>query len=845
MGEVYRARDGRLGRDVALKVLPESLSGDQNRLARFEQEARAAGSLNHPNVLIIYDIGSHEGAPYIVSELLEGKSLSELLGAGSIALSKALDYGRQIAAGLAAAHEKGIVHRDLKPDNLFVCSGDHVKILDFGLAKLVEPEAPIDSEEKTHEFQGMAETEAGVILGTVGYMSPEQVRGRPADLRSDIFSLGVVLYEMCTGRGAFRGDSAIETMHAILTSEPPEISSAEKPIPHELQRIIEHCLEKDPSHRFQSAEDLAFSLGALGGAPSTTSRPAIVDEGSRRRVRSPFLLLAAAALGTVFGALLTLGVFSSDGESRDPTRPARFQPLTFRSGNIERVRFAPDGQTVVYAAGWEGDPVRVFSTRLDGPESRRLDIPPSGLFSVSAKGTLALALGCRLNWGLCQGTLAEMPLAGGAPRELIEGVDYAEWDPAGEQRAVVRVVTGSYRVEYPIGNVLTTTDGWIQGLRFSPDGTHLAFIEHAVIGQTTGNISVVDLNGERTLLASTTYLGNDLSWSPDGEEIWYSTLDEGGAPGIWGTNLAGEVRLVLATSGDSDVRDTSPDGRALLVEYRAGTLLMVLAPGSDREEALSWFDTSTVADLSSDGEQLLFFEWGTATKGTPTVYVRPTAGDDAIRLGEGKALAMSPDQRFALALRDSPPRLVVLPLGAGQERELDNAGVASYSSARWFPDGKRILFTGDGDDGVFRTYYQDVGGGPAEPAPVLGVLAVLVSPEGERIAGYGLDGERYVCDTDGESCWPLDGAEPGDRFLEWSDDGEELFMRAANDDVIEIYRLDIQTGERTLWREIAPADRVGFQGFEVEGVRITPDGRYHAYTHWRSLDALYLVEGLG
>jgi len=848
MGEVYRAHDGRLGRDVALKVLPESLSSDPERLARFEREARAASSLNHGNVLAIYDIGRHGGAPYIVSELLEGHTLREALAAGPPSLRRVVDQARQIASGLAAAHDKRIVHRDLKPDNLFVCSDGRIKILDFGLAKLVEPEG-LGDDEMTQALGDAAETGAGVILGTVGYMSPEQVRGQPADARSDIFAFGAILYEMCSGRAAFRAASAVETLHAILAAEPPEVDVEHRPVPAELERIVRHCLEKDPGRRFQSAQDLVFSLDALAGGvstPSVLARP--LPEA--RRPASVFALAGAAVAvsGLLAFAVLTLRDHESapDAGTKPPASALSYRRLTFREGNIPAARFAPDGQTVIYAAGWEGEPVQLFSTRVDGPESRRLDLPPAGLFAVSGNGTLALALGCRLNWGFCQGTLAEMPLSGGAPRELLENVDFADWDPGGERLAVVRAVEGSYRIEYPIGRVLFTTDGWITGLRFSPDGAAIAFAEHPVIGRTAGNLSLLDLEGRRRIISDgwENIFGATTTWTPAGDEIWFSAARQGVTTAIWAADLADNVRRLVSPGSATYVADVAPDGRVLLAEGNSRSRMIALAPGADHERVFSWFDWSTVADLSPDGGRILFYEWGEAIGGNPTVYVRPTDGGDAIRLGEGKALALSPDQRLALATRGQPPRLVVLPLGAGEERELDHRGVADYLSARWFPDGQRILFIGEGADGVVRTYYQRVDGGPATEAPVLGILGVLVSPEGERLAGYGLDGERYVCDSDGESCSQLPGSEPADRLLQWSDDGGFIYVRGANDARIDVYRIDLASGRRQPWRSIAPEDTSGMLGFEGEGVRITPDGRYHAYSYWRTLDTLYLADGL-
>src|SRR5438105_11846561 len=271
MGEVYRARDPRLGREVAIKVLPASFSADAERLRRFEQEAKAAGVLNHPNVTAVYDIGTAEDAPYVVQELLEGETLRAVLAGGRLSPRKTIDYSLQIVHGLAAAHEKGIVHRDLKPENIFVTNDGRVKILDFGLAKLTHTE---ERGQATNLPTATAGTEPGVVLGTLGYMSPEQVRGRPADARSDIFSFGAILYEMLSGQRAFRGDSAADTMSAILKEDPPDLSATNQNISPGLERIVRHCLEKSPEQRFHSAHDLAFDIEALSGT-SAPGRGAI------------------------------------------------------------------------------------------------------------------------------------------------------------------------------------------------------------------------------------------------------------------------------------------------------------------------------------------------------------------------------------------------------------------------------------------------------------------------------------------------------------------------------------------------------------------------------------------
>src|SRR5438128_1666666 len=298
MGEVYRARDTRLGRDVALKVLPESFLREGDRLRRFEQEAQAVAALNHPNILAIFDTGQNDGSPFLVSELLEGETLRTVLDRGAMAPRKTIDYGVQIAQGLAAAHEKEIVHRDLKPENIFVTKDARIKILDFGLAKLAQKASAAGADDGVTLTS--SHTAAGVVMGSASYMAPEQVRGELSDPRTDIFAFGAVLYEMLSGTRAFRGDTPAETMTAVLKEDPPEISDPGHPISPALDRIVRRCLEKETEHRFQSAKDLSFALSALSGTDSSgTARIA------KTRRRMPRLLWAAVALALVTGAGLT------------------------------------------------------------------------------------------------------------------------------------------------------------------------------------------------------------------------------------------------------------------------------------------------------------------------------------------------------------------------------------------------------------------------------------------------------------------------------------------------------------------------------------------------------------
>src|SRR6266542_3307226 len=369
MGEVYRARDTRLGRDVAVKVLPSSYADNKERLQRFEQEACAAGALNHPNILIVHDIGSHDDAPYVVSELLEGETLRQRTTGAALAQRRVVDYALQIAHGLAAAHDKGIVHRDLKPENLFVTKDGRIKILDFGLAKLT---GAADSGQSQSDIPTRrVDTDPGKVMGTVGYMSPEQVRGRPADHRSDIFSLGAILYEMLTGKRAFRGESAVETMIAILKEDPTELSQTNQNVAPPLERVVDHCLEKNPEERFQSARDLAFALEALSGSTSVSTQtvtiPALAPEWIRSHALTGWIIAAVAILLAITFAFL---YFRQPTSTTGRVMRASILPPE-GSSTLSSVAVSPDGTRVVFVAQIQGKFI-LWIRAIDGGEDRSL-----------------------------------------------------------------------------------------------------------------------------------------------------------------------------------------------------------------------------------------------------------------------------------------------------------------------------------------------------------------------------------------------------------------------------------------------------------------------------------------
>ncbi|HTO75125.1 MAG TPA: protein kinase [Thermoanaerobaculia bacterium] len=847
MGEVYRARDARLKRDVAVKVLPSAFAADAERLRRFEQEAQAASALNHPNILSIYDLGTNEsdGAPYIVSELLEGETLRVRLSGGAFTARRAIGYAIPMAKGLAAAHEKGIVHRDLKPENVFVTNDERVKILDFGVAKLTQPEGRNSS--ATNLPTVPLGTEPGVVMGTLGYMSPEQVRGRAADARSDIFSFGAILYEMLSGRRAFQGDTAADAISAILTREPADLSEANRKIPETLDRIVRHCLEKSPEARFHSASDVAFDLEAITGTSGAGALSADLPRRGARVLWWPFAAAASALLVVAAGMLL-------ERTFRKPELPT-YRQLTFRRGRVDNARFGPDGQSIVYGATFGGDPPRVFSVRPESPESSPLALPMALLFSISRTGELAV--GVRPSWS-APATLARAPLSGGAPREVLNDVTSADWSPGGEDLAVSHVVGGKERLEFPIGKVLYESRGWIEDVRVSPDGTLVALADHPVSGDTTGSVIVVDRAGKVRTLSAGWYDLSSVNWAPSGREVWFSATTSGVRDRLWAVTLSGKRRLVAEGPGGLLLYAISRSGQAVVGHSTFRNEIAGVPPGETEERDVSWLDFSFPVDLSEDGRTLLFEEWGEAGGSSGAVYVRHFDGTAPVHLGSGLALALSPDARWVLSLTYTEPRqLVLLPTAAGQPRPLPGGERLNLHYQEWgqfLPNGKAFLFRAAEPGRKQRLYIQDLDGGAPRPVAGEGTLGATlggggslaehtVSPDGRWIAAVDSDWRiRILSLSGGEKSRPIPGVEAGERPIRWSGDGRRLYVGSFNGTTGKVFRVDVATGQRELWREFHP-DPAGLLPRNVALV-LTGDGKTYFVGYQRRLTELYLVEGL-
>ncbi len=834
MGEVYKARDTKLNRFVAIKVLPESLARDPDALARFEREAHAVAALSHPNILSIHDFGTSDGVAYAVMELLEGETLRSRLESAAVPQRRAVEIAIAIARGLAAAHEKGIVHRDLKPENVFLTADNRVKILDFGLAKKVSSER-----EGTNAPTAAAATEPGTVMGTVGYMSPEQVRGRDVDPRTDIFSFGAILYEMLSGRRAFRGDSHVETMNAILKEEPPELLESGRNVSPALDRIVRHCLEKNPESRFHSAGDVAFDLEALSTA---SSGPASGREGSLRRI-SGSRWKALAALAVTALAFLAAGIWLG-GRSARSAGPARFTAITHDRGIVHAARFSPDGRTIAYGAAWSGETYHVYLARTDTPESTPLAVPDATVLSVSSKGELAIALGYRQTGWMGLGQLARVPLLGGTPRPVVDDVVSADWAPDGEGIAVARRVGPHYRLEYPIGKVLYETGGWISHIRFSRDGTRIAFANHAVLQDDRGTVDVVDLRGNRAVLTGEWSGVQGVCWSPKGDEIWFAADPGEGGRSLFAVTPGRKQRPLFGIPGSVFLLDVAADGRVLLTRDDRSIQTIVYLPGDEKGRDLSWLGYSFGQDFSADDRLLLTTYVGEGSGSNYTTYLRPTDGSPAARLGEGGGLAISPDGKWVADIVYTPsPRIVLYPAGAGESRSI--AVDLPVESGTWISNDSLLLVGAAAGHGR-RAYRLDIAAGKLAPLTAEGVNPIgpylPLTPDGRAIALQGPDGRLGLYPLAGGAPTPVAGWHDGDKPVRFAADGRTLYV-VDEGLPTRIEQLDASSGARRLWRQFDPSDPAGLQS-TFEPVVISRDGRAVACNYSRRLSTLFLGEGI-
>jgi eukaryotic-like serine/threonine-protein kinase len=831
MGEVYRARDERLGRDVALKIIRPTSSETPDRLRRFELEARAAAALNHPNILSIYDVGFEGTTPYIVTELLEGKTLRALLADCPLPIKDAIDYALQIAHGLTAAHERHIVHRDLKPENLFITNDGRVKILDFGVAKL----QPATDDSRAVENMTTV-TKHGAVIGTVAYMSPEQLRGKAVDHRSDIFSFGAILYEMLSGSRAFRGETEVDTMTAVLREQPPQAALDTAAIPAAYQEIVHHCLEKEPENRFQTSKDLAFALQTVSG--SSPIRRGSWRSGTGASKRLPWVMVGVLALA--------VAVFSAVELSRKPIPSPQYSRLTFEAGTVYTARFATDSQSIIYSAAWNGKPVRLFSTVANSLLSQPLDLSDANLLGISKTNELALVVHGTHSGQLetLNGVLARAPMAGGSPREVLSDVRWADWDSSGKL-AVVHYVEGHSRLEYPISTVLYQSSGWISDIRFSPQGDQIAFMDHPALWDNRGVVSVTDLAGHVRRISREWDCERGLAWRPDGKEIWFTAIEKGATLRLMAVDLSGKLRNLLELPVPIALHDIASDGRVLISIDSKRLAMGYTTLGSEHDIDLTYHDHNSARDISNDGQYVVFNDASEAVGPGYAVMWRKTDGSPPVRLGEGSAGGISPDGKWALAVSTTTANQVtLLPTGAGQPRTIKVTGLDHVQNgfARFLPDGQRFSVNGDQAGHAPRCYVVNIADGKAGAATPEGIGCGASSPDSQWMVGSSVDGAFALYPLTGGAPRTIPRVSPGFDPIQWSNDGLFLYGYHWGESPSRVYKLEISTGKESVVQELRPGAPAGV--VVNAPIVATRDGKRFAYSYNQTLSVLYVVSGL-
>jgi Tol biopolymer transport system component len=832
MATVYLAEDLKHHRHVALKVLKPELAAVLGA-ERFVQEITTTAALQHPNILPLFDSGEADGFLYYVMPFIDGETLRAKLDRETqLGIDESVKITTAVADALDYAHRHGVIHRDIKPENILLQEGRPM-VADFGIALAVSAAA------------GGRMTETGLSLGTPHYMSPEQATAEKViSARSDIYSLGSVLYEMLTGDPPHTGASAQQIIMKIITEAAAPVTTHRRSVPPNVAAAVARALEKLPADRFESAKAFAEALTN----PAYGSRADVARMDARSSARWKLALAAGVVLGLVTGvATMRLGLAErvlGTGDRSNGLEGVTFLQRTFGNEAVFSARFAHDGESIVYSGVSGGVAPRLYVIRSGYPDPRPVGDSAMHLLAVSSSDELAVLV--RPQYQLhrvFRGTLARMPLGGGAPREILADVRDADWAPDGSELAVVHEANGKDRVEYPIGTVLYESAGYVSDLRFSPSGDLLAFHEHPIKWDDRGAVAVVDLKGNHRILADGYWGLEGLAWSGDGKRVIFAGAMSGGFYQVHEATRDGHARLVLPSAGTVTVQDVAPKGHWLLTRDDLFRRLMAKGPGAPAERDLSWLDNSSLPFISGDGTLLAFDNEAADAGVNYAVMLRKTDGSPAVKLGDGSIRAFSRDKRWILSVVQSPvAKLMLYPTGVGQARRIDKGELESYGAAAFHPDGKRILVCGNERGHAIRCYVRPLGDGPLRAVTPEGYNRGEFSPDGrELFAASPLDG-YHLFSVENGAPRTVQGLEPSDVVVRWSPDGSALWVRPDDELVARVESLDLATGRRTPLLTITPSPRPGLM--HAEEFSLADDPRAYAYLSAEQQSQVFVVEGM-
>jgi eukaryotic-like serine/threonine-protein kinase len=833
MATVYLAEDLKHHRKVALKVLKPELAAVLGA-ERFVQEITTTAALQHPHILPLFDSGEAGGFLYYVMPFIDGETLRARLDRETqLGIDEAVKITVAVADALDYAHRHGVIHRDIKPENILLQEGRPM-VADFGIALAVSAAA------------GGRMTETGLSLGTPHYMSPEQATAeKEISARSDIYSLGSVAYEMLTGDPPHTGSSAQQIIMKIITEPAAPVTSVRKAVPRNVAAAVARTLEKLPADRFETAKAFADALQN----PSYGTETALARADSRARARWKLALAAGIVLGLLAGvATARTGVVDrvlGASETRSiGLDKVVFTQRTFASEAIFSARFAHDGETVVYSAVTEGSAPLLYVTRPGYPDPRPIGDPGTQLLAVSPTDELAVLVRSRFQaHRVFRGMLARMPLAGGAPREILADVRDADWSPDGSGLAVIHEANGKDRIEYPIGTVLYESGGYLSDLRFSPTGDAVAFHEHPAKWDDRGGVAVVDMKRNHRILTDGYWGLEGLAWSRDGKRVIFAGAMLGGFYQVHEVSREGHAGLVLPSAGTVTVQDIATNGNWLLTRDDLFRRLMVKGRGSVKEQDMSWLDNTSLPFISDDGTLLAFDNEAADAGVNYATMLRKTDGSPAVKLGDGSIRAFSRDMRWILSVIWSPTaQLELHPTGAGESRRVDKGELESYVAAAFHPDGKRIVVCGNERGHASRCYVRPLGDGPLRAVTPEGYDHAEISPDGREMYAGSTSGGFRMFSLDGGAPRSIAGLAASDQVVRWSPDGTALWVRPDDAMPVRLERLELASGRRTPLLTITPASHSGL--IHVEELSLAADPRAYAFLTEEQLSHVFVVQGM-